>query len=70
MAGWKKAVLKSFNEQENTATIAVSGSGKVYLEGVTVARNIPPTEMVVNRQLAVLFFDDHNVKDGVIVAVY
>jgi hypothetical protein len=68
--GLKKAVLKSFNTLEYTATIEVSNSGKLYLEGVPVAKNIPAVEMIAERKLAVIFFDEHNAKDAVIVAVY
>jgi hypothetical protein len=68
--GIKKAVLKNFNTTENTATIEVSNSGKLYLEGVTVAKNIPAEEMVAERKLAVIFFDEHNARDAVVVAVY
>jgi hypothetical protein len=50
--------------------VEITGSGKTYLEGVTVARNLPAAEMMAGRNLAVLFFDEHNVKDAVVVAVY
>jgi hypothetical protein len=46
------------------------GSGKVYLENVAVARSVPQTEMVVGREIVVVFFDEHNAKDAVVVAVY
>jgi len=52
------------------ATIEITGSGKIYLEGVPVAHNLPAAEITVGRKLAVLFFDEHNVKDAVVVAVY
>jgi hypothetical protein len=35
-----------------------------------VAHNLPAAEIAVGRKLAVLFFDEHNVKDAVVVAVY
>ena len=66
----RKAVLKSFNPGDYTATIQVTGSYKVYLEGVAVARNLPAVEMAVGRKVAVIFFSEHNARDAVVVAVY
>jgi hypothetical protein len=66
----KKAILKGFNSGDYTATIQLSGSYKVYLQGVAVARNIPAAEMALGRKLAVIFFDEHNAKDAVVAAVY
>jgi hypothetical protein len=66
----KKAVLKSFNSGDYTATIQLAGSYKVYLEGVPVARNLPAAEMALGRKVAVIFFDEHNPKEAVVVAVY
>jgi len=66
----RKAVLKSFNSGDYTATIQLSGSYKAYLESVTVARNLPAVEMALGRKVAVIFFDEHNAKEAVIIAVY
>jgi hypothetical protein len=66
----KKAVLKSFNPGDYTATIQLAGSYKAYLEGVPVARNLPAAEMALGRKVAVIFFDEHNPKEAVAVAVY
>ena len=66
----KKAVLKSFNSGDYTATIQLAGSYKAYLEGVPVARNLPAAEMALGRKVAVIFFDEHNPKEAVVVAVY
>ena len=66
----RKAILKSFNPGDYTATIQLSGSHKVYLEGIAVARNLPAAEMAVGRKLAVVFFDEHNAREAVVVAVY
>jgi hypothetical protein len=66
----KKAILRSFDAESYTATIEISGSARTYLDGVPVAYNLPLIEMSDGRKLAVLFFDEHNVKDAVIVAVY
>ena len=66
----RKAVLKSFDSGDYTATIQLAGSYKVYLEGIAVARNLPAVEMALGRKVAVIFFDAHNPKEAVVVAVY
>ena len=66
----RKGVLKSFNSGDYTATVQLASSYKVYLEGVTVARNLPVAEMTVGRKVAVIFFDEHNAREAVVVAVY
>ena len=66
----RKAILRSFDSGGYTATVQLSGSHKIYLEGVPVARNIPAGEMALGRKVAVVFFDSHNAKEAVVVAVY
>jgi hypothetical protein len=50
--------------------LQLSGSYKVYMEDVPVAHNLPPAEMTPGRKTAVLFFDQHNPKEAVVIAVY
>jgi hypothetical protein len=66
----RKGVLKSFNSGDYTATVQLASSYKVYLEGVTVARNIAASEMTAGRKVAVILFDEHNAREAVVVAVY
>ena len=66
----RKAVLKSFNSGDYTATIQLTGSYKVYLQAVAVARNLPAAEMALGRKVAVVFFDGHNPQEAVVIAVY
>jgi hypothetical protein len=66
----RKAVLKAFNSTGYTATICLSSGYKVYLEDITVARNLPAYEMIPGRILAVIFFDENNPREAVITAVY
>lgn len=66
----KRGILKTFNSGSYTATVQVSGSSKAYLQGVTVARNLPVAEMSVGRNVAISFFSEHNPKDAVVIAVY
>ena len=66
----RKAILKSFNSTGYTATVQLSGSSTAYLEDIPVARNIPSAEMIEGRNVAVLFLDEHNPKEAVIIAVF
>ena len=66
----KKGVLRSFNSGNYTATIQLAGSFKVYLEDITVARNLASVEMITGRKVAVIFFDEYNPKEAVVAAVY
>ena len=66
----RKGMLKSFNSGAYTATVQLASSYKVYLEDVAVARNLPSAEMVAGRKVVVVFFDEHNAKEAVVVAVY
>ena len=66
----RKGVLRSFNSGNYTAVVQIASSFKVYLEDVTVARDIAAAEMVTGRKVAVIFFDEHNAKEAVIIAVY
>ena len=66
----RKGVLKGFNSGAYTATVQLASSYKVYLEDVAVARNLPVAEMVSGRKVAVVFFDEHNSKEAVVIAVY
>jgi hypothetical protein len=66
----RKALLISFNSVDYTATIQLTGSYNAYLEGITVARNLPSVEMSPGRNVAVLIFDEYKPKEAVVVAVY
>jgi hypothetical protein len=66
----KKAILKAWYSGSYTATVQISGSGKAYLEGLPVARNIPSSEMMTGRKVIILFPDKVNPAEAVIIAVY
>jgi len=66
----KKAILKGFNSTDYQATIQLTGSYQAYLEGIAVARNLSAPLMSPERKIAVVFFDEHNPKEAVVIAVY
>ncbi len=63
-------LAKKGSDGDYTATFQLAGSYKTYLEGIAVARNLPASEMALGRKVAVIFFDEHNPKEAVVVAVY
>ncbi len=66
----RKGTVKSFDSGVYKATVQVAGSLSVWLDGISVARNIPSGEMIAGRSCAMLFFDPSNPDDAVVVAVY
>ncbi|MBM3926725.1 MAG: hypothetical protein FJ320_12270 [SAR202 cluster bacterium] len=66
----KKGVVKAFNSTAYTATVQLAGSQSVWLYKVPVARNIGSSEMTAGRNCAVVFFDESNRDDAVVVGVY
>ena len=67
---FRKGVLKTFESSTYTATVQLASSYKVYLDEISVARNLPVSEMVAGRKVVVVFFDENNPKEAVIVGVY
>lgn len=66
----RNGTVKSFDAGAYTATVQLAGNLLVWLSGVPVARNISGGEVLAGRKCAVVFFDDTNPNDAVVVAVY
>ena len=66
----KRGILKSFNSQDYTAAVQLTGSDRVYLENLRVARNIGTQEMVTGREVAIVSFNDSNARESVVIAVF
>ena len=66
----KKGILKSFDSNTYLATVQIAGSLSVWLENIPTSRAIPTAEMVVGRNVAVLFLDPSNFSDAVVIAVW
>ncbi len=67
---YRSGVLKIFDSGAYTATVQMSGSLSAWLTDVPVSRGIASGEMTAGRRVAVLFFDDANPKDSVVLAVW
>jgi hypothetical protein len=66
----RSGVVKAFDEATYRATVQIAGSDAAWLPGVAVARNLPAAQMMVGRRCAVLFLDETNPDDAVVVAVW
>jgi hypothetical protein len=65
-----KGIIKAFESTPYTATIQIEGSLSVWLEDVPVNRGIASGEMVVGRAVCVIFLDESNPSNAVVVAVW
>jgi hypothetical protein len=59
----KKGILRSFNVVDYKATIQLADNFNIYLEDITVARNLPVAVIVNGRKTTVIFFKEHNLKE-------
>lgn len=66
----KRGLLQSFNPTTYTASVLLFEATSFALAGVPVANSIDGTSAVVGSLCAVLFFDEHNLQDAVIIATF
>ena len=66
----KRGILQSFNSSNYTASVLLFEATSFALAGVPVANHIDGTSAVVGALCAVLFFDEHNPQDAVIIATF
>ena len=66
----KGGLLQSFNANTYTASVLLFEATSFALTDVPVANHIDGTSAVVGALCAVLFFDEHNPQDAVIIATF
>ncbi len=66
----KRAILQSFNPATYTASILLFEATSFALAGIPVANHLDGTSAVPNALCAVLFFDEHNPQDAVVLATF
>ena len=66
----KRGILAAFNPTTYTANVLIMEATSAYLQGVPVACHLDGTSAQVNALCAVLFFDEQNYTDAVVLAVY
>jgi len=64
----RKGILKAWASP--LSSVQIVGSLSVYLDSIPTSRAIPTAEMVVGRNVAVLFLDPSNFLDAVVIAVW
>ena len=66
----KRATIKSYDAGSHRAAVGISGSLSVWLDSIAVSDGIAAASVVAGRECAVLFHDDVNPDDAVIVSVH
>ncbi len=66
----KRGLLISFNNANYTANVLIMEATSAYLQGVPIACHMDGTSAIANAPCAVLFFDEQNLNDAVVIAVY
>jgi hypothetical protein len=66
----KRGILTAFNPATYTANVLIMEATSAYLQGVPVACHLDGTSAQLNALCAVLFFDEQNYTDAVVLAVY
>lgn len=66
----KRGLLISFDNSTYTASVLIMEATSAYLTGVPIAAHMDGTSAITNAQCAVLFFDEQNLNDAVIIAIY
>lgn len=66
----RRGIIQAFDQANWTATVRVLPSQGNYLPGVQVAKHLLASEIVAGDHCAVLFFNELNPDDAVVIAVY
>jgi hypothetical protein len=66
----KRGILQAFNATNYTASVLFFEATSYALAGIPVANHIDGTSGLVGAICAVLFFDEHNPQDAVIIATF
>src|SRR5689334_8779372 len=66
----KRGILQSFDPTTYTASVLVLEATSAYLTGVPMATHLDGTSAQSGAYCAVLFFDEQNLADAVVLAVY
>lgn len=62
-------VIRSYTGSVHQVTVQLERSLSTYLSGVAVLSSIPPAEVRVGRKCTVVFYDENNPRDAVVVGV-
>jgi hypothetical protein len=66
----KRAILQSFDPSTYTASVLLFEATSYALTGVPVANHIDGSSAIAGSLCALLFFDEHNQQDAVVIATF
>lgn len=66
----RRGILQSFNASSYTATVLIIEATNYVISSVPIATSVDGTSAITGASCAVLFFDESNHTDAVIIAVY
>lgn len=66
----RRGLFQSFNSSAYTASVLLLEATSFYLQNVPVATHIDGTSAQAGAYCAVLFFDEQNYADAVVIAIY
>jgi len=66
----RRGIIQAFNPANWTATVQVLPSQGNYLVGVPVAKHLLAAEIALGDECAILFFNELNPADAMVIAVY
>ena len=66
----RRGILQSFNAASYTASVLIIEATNYVLQSVPISTSVDGTSAIAGAACAVLFFDETNYTDGVIIAVY
>ena len=66
----KHGILQTFNSANYTASVLLLEATSAFLAGVPVSNAVDGTSALPGALCAVLFFDEHNQNDAVVLAVF
>lgn len=66
----KRGIIQAFSSATYTASVLLLEATSSFLTGVPVTNTLDGTSGLVGARCAVLFFDEHNPQDAVVIAVF
>ena len=66
----KRGILQTFDPTTYTASVLLFEATSYALSGVPVANHLDSSSAIANALCAVLFFDEHNPQDAVVLATF
>ena len=66
----KRGILQAFQASTYTASVLLLEATSTYLQGVPVNNALDAASAIAGANCAILFFDEHNPLDAVVLAVY